>query len=146
MNNLGRILFRGISEFSQKWVYGFPFKIEDKWYLVENGEVMSNRCHDLDCGCQGLQCYKYPDFLEVIPETVGQWTGVYDTKNKLICDEDYVRDSFGGNYVVKYCETYMRWELIERNYSFVAVHMVEFCHPKVQLKVTGSIHDHLLRK
>lgn len=79
------ILFRGKRFDNEEWVFG-NF-IEDKW-----GDDNGNTIYAI------LQDRVAPDIAElwtpvrVIPETVGQFTGLYDNKGTRIFEGDIVKD------------------------------------------------------
>lgn len=61
------ILFRGLTEYGQ-WVEGYLSKDEDKYYISKSFE----------------------SFIEVIPETVGQYTGLCDRSGTKIFEGDCI--------------------------------------------------------
>ena len=69
-------LFRGIDEGTNKWVYGYYFEKpsdfggEKRYYIFDNKTIS-----------------KY----NVIPETVGEWTGLVDNNGTKIFEGDIVR-------------------------------------------------------
>lgn len=70
------ILFRGKCKTDNKWLYGFPYvtrknTVKINWYCSEFGSMRTD---------------------EVIPETVGQYTGVPDMNKKPIFEGDIVVD------------------------------------------------------
>lgn len=54
------ILFRGKRKDNREWVYGYVYRIWERVYILWG---MTN---------------DVPNMIEVDPETVGQWTGMYD--------------------------------------------------------------------
>lgn len=78
------ILFRGKRKDNGEWVYGdlVSKKYIQNVYRVEYGYVVPYNC------------------FEVIPETVGQYTGLTDKNGKKIFEGDIIEHHVQGNFVV----------------------------------------------
>ena len=75
------IEFRGLRKDGNGWVYGVPFHIheEDKCFMINN--CQSSTLEQEDTDFQGF---------EVLPETVGQYTGVDDFNGEKLYEDDIV--------------------------------------------------------
>lgn len=81
------ILFRGKKVNKDKWIYGVPVKgtPEDESEMLIIESVFN--CEEYFCrGC---------NFDPVIPESIGQFTGLTDKNGKKIFDGDIVKDEYG---------------------------------------------------
>ena len=78
------ILFRGKRVDNGEWVYGYYVCLNGKSHRIYTGYA------ETDCGDY------YPDFYEVIPETVGEFTGLHDINETMIFEGDILEN---GNYI-----------------------------------------------
>lgn len=133
------ILFRGKRVENGEWVYGNL--IEDKW-----GDDNGNTIYAI------LQDRVAPDIAElwtpvrVIPETVGQFTGLYDNKGTRIFEGDIVR--YRPEYwceplqsVVEYCAdkwNYPAFDLKDHDYE---ANGLQCAHEEGCCEVIGTVYD-----
>lgn len=88
-----KILFRGKSNFNGEWIYGVPVPVYINSYYDNRIEMTEYQNYDTD--------YAYEQFSkaeEVLPETIGQYTGVDDCTGRKIFEGDLVKgfDSYTG--------------------------------------------------
>lgn len=120
------ILFRGKRVDNGQWSYGDLVTCIDRLYI----HPKSNSFHVKESGLSSLIVLR-----EVIPETVGQFTGLYDKNGKRIFDRDILSfETMRGtiSFTVYYDEECGVWQPFGDSYCGF--------DPK-DVEVIGNIHD-----
>ena len=123
------ILFRGKRKTDNKWLYGFPYvtrknAVKINWYCSEFGSMKTD---------------------EVIPETVGQYTGLTDKNGVRIFEGDIVTGWFNHEKIVGYIFYGGNAQFfIQRD----GIYGIGLDNSDCWLEVIGNIHDNpeLLQK
>ena len=136
-------LFRGIGKNSNQWLKG------DLNY-IDGGVYIFDRSDDGDLNS--------PDRYEVIPETVGMFTGVHDEKGNHVYQDSILRELvYFDNETPVYTDHIVQWS--DEFNGWIAKHSNNIgkgfsrgdCQLWVYLQntkfeVVGNVHDHLLKK
>lgn len=127
------ILFRGKREDNREWVEGS--------LSLEYGEATQDGNRKVDYRILGMRC----DCDYVIPETVGQYTGLTDKNGKKIFEGDIVKDHESGLYGVVVFAT------AQDGFDGMSGFMVDDINDGLQnyngfwhlVEIIGNIHDNL---
>lgn len=110
------ILFRGQRPDNGEWVYGFLTKMWGEYHIVEeNNENIA---------------------YMVIPETVGQFTGLVDKSGNKIFEGDIIAKGF-DRYEVRWNAEQMRWGTYLNDYELAG--FTKFSEPFFE--IIGNIYE-----
>ena len=119
-------IFRGKRVDNGEWVYGDLIR-------YENGEVAILQKKFSKFGYEATELSRR---IKVIPETVGQYTGLQDKNGKQIFEWDIV-EWFGRKYTVVYKEG----RFIGEEEQIIGVDEYKFINLYGSLEVVGNVHD-----
>ena len=117
------IIFRGKRKSNGEWAYGNFLRgcVDDFAYIVEFGNKEL--------------CINY---VEVIPETVGQYTGFTDKNGKKIFEGDIIRKTNKGQHPkIFIANIHTNFRVNEEVYYGPCEHFTESC----ESEIIGNIHD-----
>lgn len=131
------ILFRGKLIDSDKWLYGIPIKTHIGIFICyeENPHY-----------CSQYLYMEINEIAKVIPETVGQFTGLTDKNGKKIFEGDIVRyetiahNGYEGIYKVVF-EDRNGCGYFGITYSDIETRAFCYSVPASQMEIIGNIHD-----
>ncbi len=118
-----KIKFRGKRIDNGEWVYGDLLQPTELCYIYEISD------------CESIDGTRY----EVIPETIGQFTGLYDNTKKEIYEGDIVSDN-KIKWIVRWNKHRMGFRLYpttEQLYDEMPINVEN----KLSFKILGNIYD-----
>jgi len=116
------IKFRGIRKSNNEWIYGYIFKSENRWYLTLPHPDT-----------------KYRD-VEIIPESLGQFTGLKDKNGKEIYEGDIIvggANNTGSKIIVGPLEE----GILEEGIYHCFYDDEDFFDPSKYTEVVGNIYE-----
>lgn len=134
------ILFRGRERTTGEWFEGH--------YAVAKDYLTERPIHAIFSSDLTLYPHsEFSDFEEVLPETVGQFTGLIDKNGKKIFEGDIVKTEFGRLCIIVWFSSQVHngWDLDPvrtcENLAFTKPPKAIDLFKKDNLEVIGNIHD-----
>lgn len=131
-------LFRGKRKDNGEWIVGYYVCLNEKSHRIYTGYA------ETDCGIY------YPDYCEVIPETVGRYIGLNDKNCREICEGDIVHAVYKSGYtgipdkdfgigVIKYSGTHYGGAAYQ--IDIIGEPGCRIFSASLQVEVIGNVHD-----
>ena len=134
------ILFRGKRKSNREWIEGSAINTQ---YDVKGNKHIYIGVFKTS---EGYPLMKFIEWFEVIPETVGQYTGLTDKNGKKIFEGDYIvcRQAIEGNFIDEHIEM----GYVEMKHGAFGLHRKQgYYRPfkdwleDYEYEVLGNIHD-----
>ena len=129
------ILFRGKRVDNGEWIYGYYIKATHHWHnhgIHEDWIATDTVQNGGWCNVRG----KYA----VIPDTIGQFTGITDENSNKVFDGDILKNEYEKNkyqyFKVYYCNITHSW-LVENKYGMLG----KLYNVIGDIEIIGNIHD-----
>ena len=119
-----------------EWVYGYYVKITGRHYIIPDYA---------DCDWQEEDVWEVQGLLEVIPETVGEFTGLHDKNGKEIYEGDIT--NFWSKFRKREFTARIYWNEKKAKFNLKnpqgkVRNLDNICQPDWYCEVIGNIHEH----
>jgi len=139
MTNIDLCLVRGKRKDNEEWVEGYYFYYHTNPCILSHGEKFSDfEHHVISVPHYGdWNMWSFDDY-EIIPETLGRFTGLLDKNGNKIWEGDILQNENGNRIVCKF-------EIQDSHSAFYFKDQKAptkmFCNIPIFFEIIGNVHD-----